>query len=190
MATREELEAVATEAGKLLKSAQSDFEKLRTSGSAEDIVKGATAVVKAKRTAEVSQHEADTFELVGIYEGIRGAVHTSIVNKIDMRMLAKHDVKSVTITVPVQAEPVELDKVTVNTLGKRTVTRSTGDGGSRTRYVYGPEKLNSRQVVEAHGADEVGQEKAQATLDEPSKYGLTHLADRIAKKLDWDKVPA
>ncbi|KKN47213.1 hypothetical protein LCGC14_0665020, partial [marine sediment metagenome] len=90
----------------------------------------------------------------------------------------------------VSPDAVDADKVVVNTLGKRTVTRSTGEGGTRSRYVYGPEGLNSRQVVEQHGADEVGDERRDATLAEPSKHGLTHLADRIAKKLEWDKTPA
>lgn len=189
MSTKDELDAVAKTATDELAEANAAFQELRASGSAEELVKAANVVTKATKQAERSQHEAATFELVAIYEHIRADV-LKIAGKIDMSMLLKHDVKSVTITVPVQAEPIEPDKLTVNTLGKRTVVKSGGNGGSRTRYVYGPEKLNSRQLVEQYGADEVGAEKATATLDEPSKYGLTHLADRIAKKLDFDKVPA
>ena len=107
-----------------------------------------------------------------------------------MVTMAKHEVSAIVITVPVGTDgPVDADKLVVNTLGKRTVVKSGGNG-TRTRYVYGPEKLNSRQVVEAQGADEVGEERMQQTLDDPSKFGLTHLADRIAGKLGWDKVPA
>lgn len=189
--TKEELDAVANVAAGELTDANAAFETLRASGSAEDLVKAAGAVTKATRTAERSKHEADTFELVAVYERIRDDVMKSITGKIDMTMLAVHDVKAVTITIPVDAEaPIEPDKVSVNTLGKRTVLKATGNGAGRTRYVYGPEKLNSRQLVEQFGADEVGEEKRDATLEEPSKHGLTHLADRIAKKLDFDKVPA
>ena len=189
MATKEELDQAAKSAAAELKTAEQAFESLRKAGSAEDLVKASTAVVKATRTATSTAHDAVTFELVAVYEGIRSSV-MPLIAKIDMGLLTKHEVKSISISVPVQAEPVTADKVTVNTLGKRTVTKSAGNGGSRTRYVYGPDGLNSRQLVEQYGADEVGDEKATATLDEPSKYGLTHLADRIAKKLDYDKVPA
>ena len=189
MATREELEATAKTSANELTASTKAFEDLRKSGSAEDLVKAANVVTKATRSAQATRHEADTFELVAVYEGIRASI-LPLVSKFDMAMLAKHDITSVTITVPVQSEPVEAEKVTVNTLGKRTVIKSGGNGGSRTRYVYGPDKLNSRELVEAFGADEVGDAKSQATLDEPSKYGLTHLADRIAKKQGFDKVPA
>ena len=187
--TKQELDESAKVAAAELADANKAFESLRKDGSAEDLVKASNIVVKAANSAKRARHEADTFELVAVYEGIRAGVNSVIAKSFDMAMLAKHDVNSVTITVPVQSEPIELDKVTVNTLGKRTVVKSGGNG-SRTRYVYGPDKLNSRELVEAFGADEVGADKASATLDEPSKYGLTHLADRIAKKLDFDKVPA
>lgn len=190
MATREELEATAKEAKQLHTVAEKAFTALRADGSAEELVKAAGLVTKSKRTFDKAQHDADTFELVAVYEGIRASA-LPIAESIDMAMLAKHEVKSVTITVPVSIEaPVTLEAVTVNTLGKRTVIKSGNGTGTRTRYVYGPEKLNSREVVEQHGIDEVGEERRDATLAEPSKHGLTHLADRIAKKLEWEKVPA
>lgn len=188
--TKQELDEAAKVAANELAEANSAFQSLRADGSAEDLVKASQLVVKATKQAERSQHEAETFELVAVYGSIRADV-MKIANKIDMPMLAKHDVKSVTITIPVDAEnAVDVEKLTVNTLGKRTVVKSSGNGGSRTRYVYGPEKLNSRQLLEQYGPDELGDEKTQATLDEPSKHGLTHLADRIAKKRGFDKVPA
>lgn len=190
MSTKDELELVAKTANDEMAEATNVFEALRKGGSASDLVKAANTVTKATRVAEKAQHEADTFELVGVYEAIRAVAVKYVIGAVDMAMLAKHDVKAVTITVPVQTEPVEPDKIVVNTLGKRTVLKASGNGATRTRYVYGPEKLNSRQLVEQYGADEVGDERAEATLDEPSKYGLTHLADRIAKKQDFDKVPA
>ena len=187
--TKQELDESAKVAANELAEANKAFEALRKDGSAEDLVKASNIVVKAANSAKRSRHEADTFELVAVYESIRAVTMSHVVKAVDMALLAKHDVNSITITVPVQSEPVAAEKLTVNTLGKRTVVKSSGNG-SRTRYVYGPDKLNSRELVEAFGADEVGAEKASATLDEPSKYGLTHLADRIAKKLDFDKVPA
>ena len=186
--TKQELDESAKVASAELAEANKAFEALRKAGSAEELVKASNLVVKAANSAKRSRHEADTFELVAVSESIRASV-LPLVSKFDMAMLAKHSVNSVTITVPVQSEPVEAEKLTVNTLGKRTVVKSGGNG-SRTRYVYGPDKLNSRELVESFGADEVGADKASATLDEPSKYGLTHLADRIAKKLDFDKVPS
>ncbi len=189
--TKEELDIVANSAAGELTDANKAFETLRTSGSAEDLVKAANAVTKATRTADKAKHEADTFELVAVYESIRSDVMKHVAGKIDMTLLAVHDVKSVTITVPVDADnAIEADKVSVNTLGKRTVLKATGNGGTRSRYVYGPDKLNSRELVEQFGPDELGAEKTQATLDEPSKHGLTHIADRIANKLGYDKVPA
>ena len=189
MATKDELVALASESKAELDKVQKAFEGLRAGGSAEELVKSAHAVTTATRAHSKAQNEADTFELVAVYENVRTAVLKGVVPNIDMAALAKHDVPAIIITVPVGDGPVEADKLVVNTLGKRTVIKSGGNG-TRTRYVYGPEKLNSRQVVEAHGEGEVGTERSQATLDEPSKFGLTHLADRIAKKLDWDKVPA
>lgn len=189
MSTRDELVAVMNTAIEEAVAANDAFEALRKEGSATDLVKAAGVVAKATKLAEKAKHEADTFELIGVYEAIRAVAVKHVVGAIDVPMLAKHDVQAVTITVPVQSEPIEPDKIVVNTLGKRTVIKSGGNG-TRTRYVYGPDKLNSRQLVEAYGADEVGEEKQQATLDEPSKHGLTHLADRIAKKLEFDKVPA
>ena len=189
MATKDELVAIASETATDANKATKAFEDLRKSGSAEDLVKAAHTVTTATRAHVKAQHERDTFELVAVYERIRAAV-LPLVGKFDMATMQKHDVATVTITVPVGDGPVEADKLVVNTLGKRTVTKATGNGGSRTRYVYGPDKLNSREVVEREGANEVGAERAEATLAEPSKFGLTPLADRIAGKLGWDKTPA
>ncbi len=188
MANKDELVALASETKTEVGKAQKAFEALRASGSAEELVKAAHVVTTATRAYSKAQHEADTFELVAVYGAIRAAV-APLVAKFDMATMGKHDVSAITITVPVSTEPLDIEKLVVNTLGKRTVVKGGGNG-QRTRYVYGPDKLNSRQVVEAHGADEIGAERTQATLDEPSKFGLTHTADRIAKKLDWDKVPA
>ena len=191
MTEKEALDELAATATNELGEATKAFESLRKNGSAEELVKAANTVTKATSAAKKAQHEAETFELVAVYTGIRAAVMPIATKSIDFGMLIKHEVKSVVITIPVMEDgSVDVEKVSVNTLGKRTVVKSSGNGGSRTRYVYGPEGLNSRQLVEQFGAVEVGSEKAEATLAEPSKYGLTHLADRIAKKLDFDKVPA
>lgn len=189
MATIQELEVIAKDSKNALVAVNKVFAELRAEGSAADIVKAATAVTKQERLATKAQSDVDQFALVSVYESIRAAV-LPIVGKFDMGTMANHDIAAVTITVPVSSEAVDAEKVVVNTLGKRTVTRASANGGSRTRYVYGPDGLNSRQVVEAHGEDEVGTERRDATLAEPSKYGLTHLADRIANKLEWGKVPA
>ena len=189
MATKQELDTVASESKTDLGKAQKAFEDLRKNGSAEDLVKAAHTVTTATRSYGKAQTEADTFELVGVYGLIRAGIPKLAKEAFDMPTLLKYDVSSVTITVPVGTDPLDIEKIVVNTLGKRTVVKGVGNG-SRTRYVYGPDKLNSRQVVEAEGAAEVGAEKAEATLAEPSKFGLTHLADRIAGKLGWDKVPA
>ena len=188
MATKEELVSLASETKTDVSKAAKAFEDLRKSGSAEDLVKAAHTVTTATRIHVKAQNEADTFELVAVYGAIRASI-VPLVSKIDMSLLAKHNVAAITVTIPVSADPVDADKLVVNTLGKRTVTKGSGNG-SRTRYVYGPDKLNSREVVEREGANEVGAERAEATLAEPSKFGLTHLADRIAGKLGWAKDPA
>ena len=189
MANKDELVAIASETKAVQNKAQKAFEDLRKSGSAEDLVKAAHTVTTAARAYTKAQHEADTFELVAIYEGIRAAV-LPLTTKFDMGMLLKHDVSAVTITIPVGEGPVEADKLVVNTLGKRTVVKSGNGNGSRTRYVYGPDRLNSRQVVEAQGEAEVGAARTQQTLDEPSKFGLKQPADRSAGRLGGDKGPA
>ena len=189
MVDKAELVALASEAKTVQSKSQKAFESLRAGGSAEELVKAAHTVQTASRAYTKAQHESDTFELVAIYEAIRAAV-LPLTTKFDMAMLAKHEVGSVVITVPVGEGAVDADKLIVNTLGKRTVVKSGNGNGSRTRYVYGPDRMNSRQVVEAQGEAEVGAARTQQTLDEPSKFGLTHLADRIAGKLGWDKVPA
>ncbi len=185
--SKEELVALASETKAEVGKATKAFESLRSGGSAEELVKAAHVVTTATRAFTKAQHEADTFELVAVYEAIRAAVFP-LVAKFDMATMLKHNVSTVTITVLVSERPVDAAEMIVNTLGKRTVTKA--GNGSRTRYVYGPDRLNSRQLVEAHGADEVGAERSAATLAEPSKFGLTHLADRIAKKLGFDKLPA
>ena len=189
MSTKQELDTVASESKSDLGKAQKAFEDLRKSGSAEDLVKAAHIVTTATRSHGKAQTEADTFELVAVYETIRAAALPLAPGGKVTETLLRHNVASITITIPVQTEPINAEQVIVNTLGKRTVVKGSGNG-TRTRYVYGPDKLNSRQVVETEGAAEVGEEKAAATLAEPSKFGLTHLADRIAGKLGWDKVPA
>lgn len=187
--TKEELVALASETKADVNKAQKAFEDLRKQGSAEDLVKAAHTVTTATRAHTKAQHEADTFELVAVYEGIRAAV-LPLTAKIDMAMLEKHDVNAVIVTIPIHTDgQIDPASIVVNTLGKRTVVKGSGNG-QRTRYVYGPDRLNSRQVVEQHGPDEIGAERTQATLDEPSKFGLTHTADRIATKLGWDKLPA
>ena len=190
MVDKAELVALASEAKTVQSKSQKAFESLRAGGSAEELVKAAHTVQTASRAYTKAQHESDTFELVAIYEQIRAGI-LPLTSKWDVATLQKHDVSAVTITVPVGVDmPVESATIVVNTLGKRTVVKSSNGNGSRTRYVYGPDRLNSRQVVEAQGEAEVGAARTQQTLDEPSKFGLTHLADRIAGKLGWDKVPA
>ena len=191
MVDKAELVALASEAKTVQSKSQKAFESLRAGGSAEELVKAAHTVQTASRAYTKAQHEADTFELVAIYEAIRAAVLKGVgINESLTAVLLKHDVTAITITIPVSTDPVDADKLVVNTLGKRTVVKSSNGNGSRTRYVYGPDRMNSRQVVEAQGEAEVGAARTQQTLDEPSKFGLTHLADRIAGKLGWDKVPA
>ena len=71
MADIKELQATALTALNTATEAATTFDELRASGSAEDIVKAAQAVTSTKRASEKAAFEVNTFELVGIYEGIK-----------------------------------------------------------------------------------------------------------------------
>lgn len=190
MATIQELQETSNVATRAAVDAVKAFEELRKEGSAEELVKAASTVTSTKRVMDKAEFEVNTFELVGIYEGIKEQT-LKAAEKWDFKTLLSKEITTVRIDVPFGSDGIAVEQVSVNTLGRKVAVRASGGGGQRSRYVYGPDGQNSRDYVAAHGPEAgVEAEQIQKTLDEPSKFGLTHLADRIATKLGHEKTTA
>ena len=185
------VEAVAS-ASEQLAIATATFESSRD-GCMTDLLKAAKAVesaqkdtTKADKQLKSTAYAIEHFATVGIYESIKESVLKAS-NKWSLSDLLTHDVHEVTIRVNID-DNGSAGEVVVNTLGRKTRLAST-NGGRRSRiaYVKDGESFNSRELVERHGADELGEERTAKVLDEPGRFGLTHAADSIATKLGYDK---
>ena len=181
-----ELQSTATEADDKAKAAVKAFDGLRASGSAEDIVKAAQAVTTSKKATERAAFEVNTFELVGIYEGIKAQVLDGT-KRWDFKTLLGKDITNVRIDVPFGVDGIALDQVSVNTLGKRVAVRATGTGGgTRSRKEMfnesNGESMTPRDYLAAR-EDVLGDITAKV-LAEPSRYGLVDYAARCAAKED------
>ena len=176
-----------------LDEATATFDSSRD-GSMSDLLKAAKSVesaqrevAKADKQLKSTAYAVEHFATVGIYESIKAAVAKAS-DKWPLSELLTHDVHEVTIRVNIEDDG-RAGEIVVNTLGKKTRLAST-NGGRRSRiaYVKGDESLNSRQLVEAYGIEELGEERTARVLDDPGRFGLTHAADSIATKLGYDKT--
>ncbi len=199
--TIEELQVQATEAKGGLESAIKDFEAQRGTASIVDLGKLANAVTSATRKAESTARELSDFALVGIYEGVKAQVlklGDKLLAGADIATLLEKNVSTVTIFVPFSSEGIETERVSVNTLGKRTTVRASGgSNGTRSRWEMvndaSGEAMECRAFLEMHGDAAFGADaKVTATmvLDAPAKYGLSDYAARAGAKLDptWTRT--
>ena len=189
MSTKQELEIAVSEATAKAEGAVKAFEALRSKGTAAELVKAGALVTSTARAFVSAEREHNTFALVGIYESIKAAVlKLKIPSDTEAAVLLGHDVDSLNIHIPFGSDGVDVEKVGVNTLGRKTRVASTGGGNGRGKNVYtGPDgaQLTSRELVELHG-DEVAGEQAAKVLDNPA-LGLTYMADRVAKAKGFEK---
>ena len=183
----------ASVADEKLSEATASFENAR-SGTMTELLTAAKSVesaqrdvAKADKQLKSTAYAVEHFATVGIYESIKAAVAKAS-DKWPLSELLTHDVHEVTIRVNIE-DNGKAGEIVVNTLGKKTRLAST-NGGRRSRiaYVKGDESLNSRQLVEAYGIEELGEERTARVLDDPGRFGLTHAADSIATKLGYDKT--
>ncbi len=197
MPSHDELVTLASQAKEGLATATKEFEALRAKGSATELVKAAQAVTTATRQTEKTEFEVNTFELVGIYEGIRGQVLEAL-KRWDVKTLLGKDVTTVHITVPIGADGTTPEQVVVNTLGRKTIIRGTssGDGSRSKKEMFNEatgQTMTPRLFLEQFGGDVLGDIAAKA-LAEPARYGLVDYAERCARKQDagWVKrdIPA
>ena len=175
-----------------LENATAAFENARN-GTMTELLTAAKSVesaqrdvAKADKQLKSTAYAVEHFATVGIYESVKAAVAKAS-DKWPLSELLTHDVHEVTIRVNIDDDG-RAGEIVVNTLGKKTRLAST-NGGRRSRiaYVKGDESLNSRQLVEAYGVTELGEERTARVLDDPGRFGLTHAADSIAQKLGYDK---
>lgn len=177
-----------------LATVTASFESSRD-GSMEDLLKAAKAVeaaqkdiAKADKQLKSTAYAVEHFATVGIYESIKAAV-LKAADKWALSELLTHDVHEVVIGFSINDDgSVATESMRINTLGKKT--RIAGvSGGRRSKNVYVKDgvSLNSRELVEMHGTEELGEERTAKVLDEPGRFGLTHAADSIATKLGYDK---
>ncbi len=192
-ATIEELQAAVRDGSSKLEEAAKAFEALRTKGTASDLVKAGGALTSLERALGKAQFELDTFALVGVYTTIRNAVAKASGNW-DINALVDHDVDHIRIDMPIVAgESIDPEKVSVNTLGKKTTIRTgtrTG-GGGRAKYEMRNdntgETLAPRAFLEQFGEEALG-DVAGKVLAEPQRYGLVDYATRAGVKVGWSKV--
>lgn len=195
----QELEVQATEAKGAQESAVKEFEAQRGTASIVDLGKLANTVTSATRKAESTARELADFALVGIYEAVRSSIFKSIekmLPKVDVVTLIDKGVSSLTITLPLNMDVLEAEKIVVNTLGKRTVVRKGGGNGTRARWhMVSPsgESMECREFLETHGDEAFGLDAkvtAQMVLEAPAKYGLSDYAARAGAKLTpaWERI--
>ncbi len=190
MATKQELEIAVNEATAKLEEAVKSFEAMRAKGTAADLVKSAGLVTNLTKLLTRAQREHETFALVGIYEGIKAEV---LKIRFDTKTLLAHQVEYLNIQVPFGDAGVDVEKIVVNTLGRKTRVASTGGGGGGGRAKYemrnddSGETMTPRDFLEQFGEDALG-DVAGKVLAEPSRYGLVDYAARAGAKVGWSKV--
>ncbi len=197
----QELKVAESEALGKLESAAKAFEAQRGTAAVSDLVKLGNAVTSATRVLERATRELADFELVGIYEAIKAGVlklTSKELGSTEVHTLQNKGVSSVTIVVPLLADTVDPERVSVNTLGKRTRVASTGGGnGARAKWHMvndaSGEQMECRDFLEAHGEAAFGADAkvtAAMVLEAPAKYGLSDYAARAGAKLDptWSRV--
>lgn len=198
----EELQSQESECLTVLETATHAFESQRATADVNALVKLGQAVTSATRNAERASRELADFALVGIYENVKSAVlkvTDKMLSAADVATLLDKGQSSVTVTLPLTSEGVQADRVSVNTLGKRTVVRSGGGGGNGQRAKWEMrntatgEGMSPRDFLEAHGDEAFGADAkvtAAMVLDAPARYGLTDYASRAGAKLTptWEKV--
>ncbi len=199
----QELEQTVREAADALGSAVKAFEAGRGTAAVADLVKMGNAVTSNTRTLERATRELADFELVGIYEAVKAGVRKLVEsNKAlgpgEVETLQGKGVSTVTIVVPLLANSVDHDRVSVNTLGKRTRVAATGGGnGARAKWHMvndaSSESMECRDFLEKYGEQAFGADAkvtAQMVLDAPAKYGLSDYAARAGAKLDptWTRT--
>lgn len=198
----EELTVNATQATEALESATKDFEAQRGTASITDLGKLANAVTSATRKAESTARELADFALVGIYEGVKSQLlklGDKLLTGADIATLLEKNVSTVTVSIPLTSDGIEEERISVNTLGKRTVVRSSG-GGNGTRSAWemrGPngESMTCREFLETHGEvlgahKDGGATLCERVLAEPARYGLSDYAARAGQKMSptWERV--
>lgn len=197
----QELQVKENEARDVLEKAIKAFEAIRATGAIADILKLGNAVTTGTKVLERASRELADFELVGIYEAIKsGALKMAekVLSPGEVRTLQDKGVSSVTIMLPLTADSIEVERVSVNTLGKRTRVAATGGGnGARAKWHMvndaSGESMECRDFLEAHGEAAFGADAkvtAEMVLKAPAKYGLSDYAARAGAKLDptWSRV--
>lgn len=197
----DELKVAESEALTKLEVAAKAFEAERGTAPVAELVKLGNAVTSATRVLERAARELADFELVGIYEAVKAGVlkmAEKALSPSDIKTLQAKAVSTVTIVVPLTAEGIEAERVSVNTLGKRTRVASTGGGnGTRAKWHMvndaSGETMECRDFLEAHGDEAFGTDAkvtAQMVLEAPAKYGLSDYAARAGAKLDptWTRT--
>jgi hypothetical protein len=197
----QELENAQLEAQAKLEEAVKQFEAERTTADVAVIVKLGNAVTSATRILERASTELANFELVGIYEAVKAQVlklGDKVLAADSIKTLQSKNVSSVTIVVPLTADAIEAERVSVNTLGKRTRVASTGGGnGARAKWHMvndaSGETMECREFLETHGDAALGTDAkvtAAMVLEAPARYGLGDYAARAGRKLEpsWSRV--
>ena len=198
--TVQELQAKAAECASALESAIKAFEAGRGSATVTELVKLGQAVTSATRSSERSTAELANFELIGIYENVKAQVlklGDKLLTAADIETLMLKGMSSVTITLPLTVKGIDPERISVNTLGKRTKVASGGGNGTRARWemrnTSSGEAMECRAFLEAHGDEAFGADAkvtAAMVLNEPARYGLSDYAARAGAKLtpEWERV--
>jgi hypothetical protein len=159
--------------------------------TAESKATGAYARIAAAE-ARIEEHDFDLRsgvlrEAIG---SMQQAIEAAVVAHIDA--LAEFEVTALnvgSITFDGDGQPlVSLEAVGDKIPRKQRAVRksSNGSGGTRSRktYVLNGARFSSREFVEQHGAELLtGKVSVQDVLDNPTKHGLSHVADRLAGKM-------
>ena len=197
-----ELQVKANEATQALDSATKDFEAQRGTASIVDLGKLANAVTSATRSAERAGVELANFALVGIYENVKSGIlklGDKLLSGADIATLLEKNVSTVTVSIPLTSDGIETERVSVNTLGKRTTVRAAGTGnGTRARWEMrsaSGESLECRAFLESDYGLALGEHKdggpmRDRVLAEPARYGLSDYAARAGQKCTpvWERV--
>lgn len=198
----QELETHESECLTALEAATQEFEAGRATADVNALVKLGQTVTSATRNLERASADLANFALVGVYEQVKQAVlklGEKMLTGADIATLLSKNVSSVTVMIPLSAEGIDPERVSVNTLGKRTVVRSGGGGnGQRAKWemrnTSSGETLSPRDFLQAHG-DVLGEHKDggplyERVLAEAARYGLTDYAARAGAKCSpaWEKV--
>lgn len=198
----QELTQEVTEAKVKVEAAVKAFEAERTTAKVSDLLTLGKAVESTTRILDRVTRELADFELVGIYEAVKSGVLKMAEKALggsEVRTLQDKGVSTVTIVLPLTADSIEVERVSVNTLGKRTRVASTGAGGNGARAKWhmvndaSGETMECRDFLEQHGEQAFGTDAkvtAAMVLEAPAKYGLGDYAGRAGAKLDptWTRT--